>query len=50
MVKKMVKNYNVKLPRIFILSLLTVSPYLHKDPPTISCIIFIVTVYFGRLI
>ena len=26
--KKMVKNYNIKLPRIFILSLLIVSSYL----------------------
>ena len=31
----MVKNYKIKLPRIFILSLLVVSPYLHKDPQTI---------------
>ena len=29
------KNYNIKLPRIFILSLLIVSPYLQKDPQTI---------------
>ena len=28
------RNYNIKLPRIFILSLLIVSP-LHKDPQTI---------------
>ena len=33
--KKMVKNYNIKLPRIFILSLLILSLYLLKDPQTI---------------
>ena len=32
---RIIKYCNTKLPRIFILSLLIVSPYLHKDPQTI---------------
>ena len=32
--EKNCRNYNIEIPRIFILSLLTVSP-LHKDPQTI---------------
>ena len=32
--KRMIKIYNIKLPRTFILSFLIVLSYLHKDPQT----------------
>ena len=35
----MVKNYNIKLPTRLTLSLLIVSPYLHKDLQTIKNIL-----------